>query len=106
MFDRIENSYTADLGWAERVRGEAHSVVGEFDDVDLFTAQLADDRLHAHPLHPDAGAHAVDIAVPAGNGNFGALTGFTRAAANSDGAVVDLRHFLFEKALDQLGIRA
>ena len=85
---------------------ELHRIVGEFDDVDLFAAQFADDRLHAHALHADAGADAVHVAVAAGNGDLGALAGFARAAADGHGAVVNLRNFLFEQALHQFGIGA
>ena len=53
------------LAGTERVGGERHRVVGEFDDVDLFAAQLADDGLHAHALHAHAGAHAIHVAVAA-----------------------------------------
>ena len=33
------------------------------NDVDLFAAQFANDRLHAHALHADAGADWIDVLV-------------------------------------------
>src|SRR6202034_3207263 len=78
----------------------------ELDDVDLFAAQLADNRLHTHPLHADAGADTVHIAIPAGDSNLCALAGFPRAPAEGPRAVVNPRYFLFEQTLDQLGISA
>ena len=55
----------ADLGRAQSMRREHDRVFGELDDVDLLAAQFADDRLHAHALHADAGADAVHVAVAA-----------------------------------------
>ena len=72
------------------------------DDVDLFAAQLADDRLHAHALHADAGAHRIDVLVLRHDGDLGALAGFARDGADHDGVVVDLRHFGLEQVRDQL----
>src|SRR5688572_32125509 len=34
-----------------------------FDDVDLFAAQLADDRLDTRALHADAGADRIDVGM-------------------------------------------
>ena len=96
----------ADLRRAQRMGGEHHGIVGIFDDVDLLAAQLADDGLHAHAFHADAGADAIDIAVAALHGDLGALAGFARAALDGHGAVVDLRHFLFEEAHHQFRRRA
>ena len=97
---RIDDA--ADLGRAQRVRGEDHRIVGILDDVDLLAAQLADDRLHAHALHAHAGAHAIHVAVAALHGDLGALAGFARAAFDDHRVVVDLRHFLLEQAHHQL----
>ncbi len=102
LFERIDDADAADLGGAERVRGEDHRIFRIFDDVDLLAAQFADDGLHAHALHAHAGAHAIHIAVAALHGDLGALAGFARAAVDLHGAVVDLRHFLFEQAHHQL----
>ena len=85
------------LAGTERVRGEDHRVFGEFDDVDLLAAQLANDGLHAHALHAHAGAHAVHVAIPAHHGDLGALTGFARAAFDDHRVVVDLGNFLLEQ---------
>ena len=55
----------AHLGGLQCLLGEGGDLFGELDDVDLFAAQLADDGLHAHALHADAGADRVDILVAA-----------------------------------------
>src|SRR5579871_1264597 len=81
--------------------GEHHGILGILDDVDLFTAQFANDGLHAHPLHPDAGTHAIHIAVAALHGDLGALPGFARTSPDLHGAIVDLRHLLLEQAHHQ-----
>src|SRR6185369_14268382 len=83
------------------MRREHHRIVAIFDDVDLLATQLANDRLHAHTLHADAGADAIDVAVAAGNGDLGALAGFARAAFDDHGVVVNLGHFLFEQSHHQ-----
>ena len=83
------------------MRGEHHRIVVEFDDVDLFAAQFANDRLHAHALHADAGADAIHVAVAAGYGDLGALAGFARAAFDHHGVVVNLGNFLLEQAHHQ-----
>src|SRR6185369_12479426 len=72
-----------------------------FDDVDLFAAQLADDRLHAHALHADAGAYAIDVAVAALHSDLDALAGFAGAALDRHRAIVNLGHFLLEQAHHQ-----
>src|SRR5260221_2447921 len=84
------------------MRREDDRVFGEFDDVNVFAAQLADDGLHAHALHSDASADAIHVAVAADHGDLGAFAGFTRAAPDYDCVVVDLRNFLFEEAHHQL----
>jgi len=80
---------------------ESSDLLGVFDDVDLFAAQLADDGLHTHSLHADAGADRVDILVAAHDSDLGALTSLASDGADSDGAVVDLRNFALKKILDQ-----
>src|SRR5688572_8787424 len=82
--------------------GEDHRLLREFDDIDLLAAQLADDRLHAHPLHPDASADAIDVAIAALHGDLGALSGFPRTASDGYCAIVNFRHFLLEQAHHQL----
>src|ERR1700722_9610274 len=99
----VDDRDAADLGGTERMRGEDHRVFGEFDDVDLLAAQLANDGLHAHALHAYASAHAVHVAIPAHDGDFGALTGFARAAFDDHRVVVDLRNFLLEQPHHEFG---
>ena len=81
----------ADLGGLEGLFGEGRDLFGVLDNVDLFTAELADDRLDAHALHANAGTDGVDVLVAAHDGDLGALAGFTGDGADADGAVVDLR---------------
>src|SRR5262249_6790020 len=69
----------------------------------LFAAQLADDRLHAHALHPDTGADAVYVAVAALHRDFRALARLTRAAANRHRSIVDFRYLLLEQPHHQFG---
>jgi hypothetical protein len=76
---------------AERVGDEAHRVVRELDDVDLLAAQLADDRLHARALHPDARADRIDVTLARVDGHFRAIPACA-GAADHHGAVVS-RHF-------------
>ena len=81
------------------MRRKLYRIVGKFDDIDLFPAQFADNRLHPHPLHADAGAHAAE------DGDFRALAGLAGASLDQNRAVVDFRYFLLEKPFDQFGIR-
>src|SRR5262245_32352388 len=82
--------------------GEHHRILGVLDDVDLFTAQLADDRLHAHALHAYAGAYAVDVAVTALHRDLGPLASLSSATADRHSAIVDLGHLLLEQPHHQL----
>src|ERR1019366_7036832 len=106
MVGGVDNGHPADLGGAEGVGGKLHRVLGKFDDVDFFAAQFADDGLHAHTLHADARAHAVHIAVAAGDGDLGALAGLAGTAADGHRAIVNLRHFLFKETLHQFAVGA
>src|SRR5208283_2943544 len=81
---------------------EHHGIVAVLDDVDLFSAQFANDRLHAHALHADARAHAIDIAVAAGDGDFRTLAGFARACFDDHRVVVNFGNFLLEQTHHQL----
>src|SRR5580704_5585829 len=84
------------------MRCERNSVLGEFDDIDLLAAQLANDGLHAHALHSDASAYAVHIAIAAGDGNFGPLAGFAGTTFYYNRVVVNLWNFLLEQTHHQL----
>src|SRR5262249_41898334 len=76
------------------------------DDVDLLTAQLADDRLDARAFHADAGADRIHVPLARVDGDLGAIARFAHRAADHDGAVVNLRHFLFEQLDQQRRVRA
>ncbi len=71
------------------------------DDVDLFAAQFADDRLHAHALHAHARADGVHVFVFRHDGDLGALAGFTGDGADHNRAVVNFRDFGLEQVLHQ-----
>ena len=102
----VNHGHTADLRGLQRLLGESDRVVVILDDVDFLSAQLADNRLHAHTFHADAGADRVHILVLRHDRNLGALTGLARNGADHDGSVVNLRHFGLEQMLDQLRRRA
>src|SRR6185437_2513858 len=90
-----------DLGGLEGLLGEGGDLFGELDDVDLFPAELADDGLHTHALHADAGADGIDVLVAGHDGDLGALAGLAGDGADDDGAVVNFRHFGLKERLHQ-----
>ena len=67
----------------------------------IFSPQFADDGLHAHALHADTGAHAIDVRILGEDRHFGALAGLARDGLDHHRAVVDLRNFHFEELLHQ-----
>src|SRR5208337_244397 len=99
----IDDGNSRNFRRTQRVRREHHRILGEFDDVDLFAAQLADDGLHAHALHAHASTDAVHVAIPAHHRDLGALAGFPGAALDHHRVVVNLGDFLLEQAHHQLG---
>src|SRR5262249_19885876 len=72
-----------------------------FDDVDLLATQFADDRLHAHSLHPHAGADGIHIFVLRHYGNFRAFAGFASDRADNNGTVVDLGNLGLKEMLNK-----
>src|SRR6202012_3180691 len=70
LFTEISDRNAADLGRLQRFFGEGGDLFAELDDVDLFAAQLADDRLHAHAFHADVGADRIDVLVAALHGDL------------------------------------
>src|SRR6185369_12241587 len=91
-----------DLGRLQRFFRERGRVFVVLDDVDLLAAQLADDGLHAHALHSNAGANGINVLIFGHHGDLRTLAGFTRDRADHDGAIVDLRNFRLEQVLYQL----
>ena len=85
---------------------ERHCLFAVRNDVDLFAAELANDRLHPHTLHAHTCAHGIHVLVAARHGHLGALARLPRRKTNLHGTVVDLRHFHFEQALHQASVRA
>src|SRR5262249_23751420 len=85
---------------AERVGDEGDRILRPLDDVDFLAAELADDRLHAGPLHADARADRIDVALARVHRDLGAIARLAHRAADHHRAVVNLRYFLFEQ-LDQ-----
>src|SRR5262245_10527182 len=81
--------------------GKLHRIFGVLDNIDLFASQLPNDRLHAHALHADTRADAIDVPIAAEDRDLGTFAGFPGAAFNKDGIVVNLGNFLFEQAHDQ-----
>src|ERR1035438_8783415 len=87
----VGNGDAADLGRLQRLLGKGGDLVGPLDDVDLFSAQFADDGLHAHTLHAYAGADRVHVLVAGLDGDLGALAGLAGDGADDHGGVVDDR---------------
>src|SRR5262249_18321697 len=72
-----------------------------WNDVNLFTAQLTDNRLHAHALHTNASADRVNIFIAAEHGDLRAFASFAGSGTNLHGSVVNFGHFHFKKPLDE-----
>ena len=100
------DEHARDLGRRDRVAHKARRVRIPRHDVDLLAAQLLHDRLHARALHADAGAHRIDIAILAGDGDLGAGARLARARLNAHDLLVDLRDLLLEELLEQPLVRA
>ena len=98
---RIDHGDAADLGWLQGLFREGHRIFVIFDDVDLFTPQFADDRLHAHTFHAHACANRVNFFVLGHDRDLGALAGFTGDCANHNRAVIDFGNFRLEQVLHQ-----
>src|ERR1700680_1559721 len=79
--------------------GESDRVLVVFDNVDLLSAQFADNGLHPHAFHSHACAHRVHILVFGHDRDLGALARFTSNGADDDGAIVNFRHFGLKQVL-------
>ena len=97
----VDNGHAAEFRRTDRIGRKRHDVVVPLNNVDLFAAQFADDRLNARAFHADAGAHRVDISLSRCHGNFGSFTSFARDAFDLHGSIVDFRDFRLEQMLDQ-----
>ena len=98
---RVDYVHPRNLGRTQSPADHFQGVFDVLDNVDLLAADLADDRLHAHPLHADASAHRIDVAITRAYRDLGSLAGLACARHDLHGVVVDLRHLLFEQPLDQ-----
>ena len=78
----------------------------ELDDVDLLSAQFADDRLHPHALHADASADRVHVLVLGHDCDLGALAGFAGNGTDDHSTVVNFRHLGLKQMLYQFRSRA
>ena len=90
----------------QRVDDEGREVLGPRDDVDLLALKLLNDRLDAAALHADAGADRIDRAVVADDADLGAAARVAGGGLDLDDAVVNLRHFLREQLLHEVGMGA
>ena len=72
------------------------------NDVDLFAAQFADDRLHAHTLHPDASADRVHVFVLGHDRDLRSFACLARNRPNHYSSVINLRNLGLEQMLNQL----
>ena len=104
FFLGIHHRDVVDLGRAEGVGRKGDGILVVFDDVDLFPPQLPDDGLHAHALHPDARAHAVDVRVLREDGHLAALARLARDRLDDDRSVVDFRDFHLKQPLHEHAI--
>ncbi len=96
---RIDDLNARDFSGRKRFLRERYGVFGIRDDVDFFTAQFANDRLHAHALHAHARAYRVHILIAALYRNLGALACFACGRADLHGAVVNFGNFHLEQTL-------
>ena len=103
LVGQIDDGNAAHLGRLQSLLGKGGDLFVVLNDVDLFAAQFADDRLHAHALHADAGADRVDVLVAGHDCDLGALAGFAGDGADHDRVVVDLGNFGLEEVRNQLG---
>src|SRR5205814_3957495 len=87
----------------ERVDDERGKVLAPRNDVDLFALKLLDDCLDAAALHADAGANRIDRAAVADHADLGAAARVARGRLDFDDAVVNLRYFLSEELLHEVG---
>src|SRR5205823_5393706 len=74
------------------------------DDIDLFVIQLADDGFDAGAAHANTRAHGIHFFVRAPDCDLGAITCFSRDAANLHGAVRDFAYFQLEKSAHKIGM--
>src|SRR5229473_3011316 len=102
LFSGIDDSDAADFGRLERLFGEGDRILVILDDVDLFAAQFADDRLYAHAFHSNASADRVHVLVFGHDGDLGALTGLASDGADHNRAVINFGNFGLEQMLYQL----
>ena len=96
----------ADGRGLERVDDEGRQVLAPRNDVDLLALKLLDDGLDAAALHADAGADRIDRAVVADDADLGAAARVAGGGLDLDDAVVNLRHFLREQLLHEVGMGA
>src|SRR6185437_7861132 len=101
-----EHAHAGNLGRTEVVGGKLNRVLAELDDVNFFAAQLADDALHPHALHADAGTDAIHVLVAGNHRDLGALAGLAGDALDDHGAVINFWHFGLEEFLHQRRIGA
>src|SRR5271165_252857 len=101
LLSAVDHGHAADLGGLQSLLSKRDRILVILNDVDLLAAQLADDRLHAHALHADAGADGVDVLVLRHDGDLRALPSFARDGANHDRAVINFWNFRLEQMLHE-----
>src|ERR1700674_3310286 len=97
---RIHNRHAAHFRRLQRLLRERNRILVILDDVDLFPAQLADDRLHPHALHAHAGSDRIDVLVLRHHCDLRALARFPRNRPDHHRAVINFRYFRLEQMLD------
>src|SRR5262249_9332594 len=101
LLGAVDNSDAAHFRGLQCLFGERYRVFVKFDNVDLFPAQFADDRLHTHSLHADTSAYSINVFVLGHDGDLCALPGLPRDGTDYDRSVVDFWNFGLEQVLNQ-----
>ena len=76
------------------------------DNVDFFSPQLLNHRLHPRPLHPHAGPHRVNVRIPGGDGDLCPASRLPRSPLDLDDPLVDLRNLLLKELGQHAGVGA
>ncbi len=79
-------------------------IVGKFEHVDVFVAELANDGMDADPFDADTGTHRINPLIMAHDSHLRAFSRLAHDALDLHDSVVDLRDFQLEKPFHENGI--
>ena len=91
-----------DFGRVQGVADKFFRRLFVLNDVDVFAAQLVDDRLNPGPAWSHASPDWVNVFVAGEDGHLGPVTGFTHDPLNFHDPLLNFRHFLFKEPLEQV----